>query len=287
MGFAGHSPADAASAVAAYGISHTIGNVTEAHLGYARTLHASIPDDIKHNLRQPETARWVVLALAIGSSRSTAAELLSILSLGKLEHASVLHLVAETGRLGTRMRLPLIDLAMPALQQLEPASRSRLLEELQAVVRHDRRLTLFEFVLTRILADHLSDDAARAPRIRFRQYPAAADQIQLVLSLMVHASGTKAEQAETLFQRASGALLPPGRSLLSVKDCNIEALDQALQDLRDLTPLLKGPLLEGLADVARADGRIQVQEAELLRAVATLMDCPMPPLFPDIAGLAR
>ena len=51
-------------------------------------------------------------------------------------------------------------------------------------------------------------------------------------------------------------------------------------------PLLKGPLLDGLADIARADGLIQVQEAELLRGIATLMDCPMPPLFPAEAGVA-
>ncbi|MFN3712649.1 MAG: M48 family metallopeptidase [Alcanivoracaceae bacterium] len=286
MGFAGQTAAEAAVAVTAHGIANSVGTVGEAHLGYARSLHQSIPEELKQSLRQPDSARWVVLALAIGASRSEADELVALLPLSGLERQTIAHLVGQTRALGTRLRLPLIDLAIPALKQLPDASRQALLAELDQLVRHDQRLTLFEFVLTRILADHLAAKAERAPKIRFRHYPAAACQIQLVLSLMVHASGARDETAEALFRRASGALLPPGRTLLPASDCRIEALDAALTDLRDLTPLLKGPMLDGLADVARADGRIQVQEAELLRGIATLMDCPMPPLFPDVPGVA-
>lgn len=286
MGFAGGSAAQLATSVAALGISGSVGTVAQAHLGYAQSLHQSIPEEIKQNLRQPESARWVVLALAIGASQSSAEQLTEGLSLSALEKKMVQQLASQITALGTRLRLPLTDMAIPALKQLPDEQRHALLDELEALVRQDKRLTLFEFVLTRILADHLRTNAARSSAIRFRHYPAVAAQIQLVLSLMVHASGAKDEQARQLFSSASGALLPAGRSLLPADKCRIEALDQALTDLRDLTPLLKGPLLDGLADVARADGLIQVQEAELLRGIATLMDCPMPPLLQGSTGVA-
>ena len=35
------------------------------------------------------------------------------------------------------------------------------------------------------------------------------------------------------------------------------------------------------ADLVLADGQVQVAEAELLRALCTLLDSPMPPLFPS------
>jgi uncharacterized tellurite resistance protein B-like protein len=279
MGFASHSPAQAASAVTAFGVADSVGAVAEAHLGYARSLLQSIPESLKYQLRQVDSARWVVLALAISVSKSSREELVAGLSLSSLEKDNLLQLVEQIRALGTRLRLPLADLAIPTLQQLSSEQREALLEELNSLVQHDRRLTLFEFVLTRILANHLRAKAGRSLSIRFRRYDAVATQIQLILSLMVHASGAKGEQAQQLFKSAAGTLLPAGRTLLTGKQCRIEALDQALNDLRDLTPLLKGPLLDGLADVARADGLIQVQEAELLRGIASLMDCPMPPLL--------
>ncbi|MEE4251239.1 MAG: M48 family metallopeptidase [Alcanivoracaceae bacterium] len=286
MGFAGNSPGQLATSVAALGISGSVGSVAQAHLGYAHSLHQSIPEEIKQNLRQPESAKWVVLALAIGASQSSPDQLTESLSLSTLEKQIVKQLADQISALGTRLRLPLTDLAIPALKQLPNEQRDSFLQELDNLVRHDKRLTLFEFVLTRILADHLRSNAARSASIRFRHYSSVAGQIQLVLSLMVHASGAKDEQARKLFRSASGTLLPAGRTLLDKDKCRIELLDQALTDLRDLTPLLKGPLLDGLADVARADGMIQVQEAELLRGIATLMDCPMPPLLQGSSKVA-
>lgn len=286
MGFASSSPAQLATAVTALGISGSVGTVAQAHLGYAHSLHQSIPEEIKQNLRQPESARWVVLALAIGASKSSPEQLTEALTLSSIERQIVQQMAGQISALGTRLRLPLTDLAIPALKQLPGDQRDTFLEELENLVRQDKRLTLFEFVLTRILADHLRANAARSATIRFRQYSAVAAQIQLVLSLMVHASGASGEQAQQLFSSASGTLLPAGRTLLPAEKCRIELLDKALTDLRDLTPLLKGPLLDGLADVARADGQIQVQEAELLRGIATLMDCPMPPLLQGSTGVA-
>lgn len=287
MGFAGPAAASPGGAAAnrvttgstGQPVSPTIGTMADAHLGYARSIIGSIPEDLRSNLQHPEPARLVVLALAMGTSQSEPEALLPLLDLNTVESQQVLHLMAQIHTLGTRIRLPLIDMALPALQQLSSQQREPLLEKLEQLVLHDKRLTLFEFVLTRILKDHLGDNAGRAPAIRFRQYPQLANQIQLILSLMVHASGSAQEAAELLFRRASGTLLPPGRTLLPLEKCRIENLDQALTDLRDLTPLLKAPLLDALADIARADGRIQVQQAELLRGIATLMDCPMPPLF--------
>jgi uncharacterized tellurite resistance protein B-like protein len=45
-------------------------------------------------------------------------------------------------------------------------------------------------------------------------------------------------------------------------------------------PIIKKNLIDACARVVAADGVIQEEEAELLRAVADTLDCPMPPFIP-------
>jgi tellurite resistance protein len=47
-------------------------------------------------------------------------------------------------------------------------------------------------------------------------------------------------------------------------------------------PKLKKNVIEACVQVVSADGLIQEREAELLRAIADTLDCPIPP-FVDIA----
>jgi hypothetical protein len=61
--------------------------------------------------------------------------------------------------------------------------------------------------------------------------------------------------------------------------CGSHKLSNAIERLADLSPLLKGPVIDAAADLVLADGKVQVQEAELLRAVSALLECPLPPLF--------
>ena len=60
--------------------------------------------------------------------------------------------------------------------------------------------------------------------------------------------------------------------------CGIEQLDAALNRLALAVPVIKKNLLNACAYVVGADGVIVENEAELLRAVADTLDCPMPPL---------
>jgi hypothetical protein len=66
--------------------------------------------------------------------------------------------------------------------------------------------------------------------------------------------------------------------LLPPESCGIGVLDAALNRLALAVPIIKKNLLEAAARVVGADGVILESEAELLRAVADTLDCPIPPL---------
>jgi uncharacterized tellurite resistance protein B-like protein len=58
----------------------------------------------------------------------------------------------------------------------------------------------------------------------------------------------------------------------------VDAISAALDRLTLAVPIIKRNLIEASAHVVGADGVIQESEAELLRAVADTLDCPIPPL---------
>jgi uncharacterized tellurite resistance protein B-like protein len=66
-------------------------------------------------------------------------------------------------------------------------------------------------------------------------------------------------------------LLPPDQ-------CGVKQIDSALDRLNVVVPIIKKNLLDACARVIGADGVILETEAELIRAVADSLDCPMPPL---------
>jgi hypothetical protein len=60
--------------------------------------------------------------------------------------------------------------------------------------------------------------------------------------------------------------------------CGVDQISAALDRLALAVPIIKKNLLEACAHVVGVDGVIVESEAELLRAVADTLDCPMPPL---------
>ena len=65
--------------------------------------------------------------------------------------------------------------------------------------------------------------------------------------------------------------------LLTPDQCNVQQINTALNRLVLAVPVIKKNLLEACVQVIGADGVILESEAELLRAVADTLDCPMPP----------
>ena len=57
-----------------------------------------------------------------------------------------------------------------------------------------------------------------------------------------------------------------------------------MEELCQLKPLQKPQLLKACVETVSADQQIKPIEMELVRAVAAIMDCPIPPLLPGFVA---
>ena len=70
-------------------------------------------------------------------------------------------------------------------------------------------------------------------------------------------------------------------NLVTAEQCDLSQVDAALDRLSQAVPQIKKNVLNACAQTVAADGVIQEMEAELLRAIADTLDCPMPPFVQE------
>lgn len=263
-------------ALGADAVVDSVGNPLPEHARYAAALLDSLPSALRDTLATPDGAKAVLLALALapdGEARRT-----QIAGMEK-DDAMLARIADQTARqlphLDSAYRLPLVELAIPVLASLEVGERRAFLGQLRCVIDADGRVTPREFVLYVLLRQALVAPV-RGNRTRYRSVAEVAGEAKLVFALL--ASASESQPAERTFARAlamaglAAAPMPAARSI------SLDGVIAALDRLDAIAPLAKPAFLK--ACVAAVQGRdgIRPQEAELLRAVAVAVDCPLPPL---------
>ena len=179
-------------------------------------------------------------------------------------------------------RLPLLQLALPALRQLQPTALSPFLDTLDELVHADGRVSTFEFALQKLLLRTLAlgRDPSRAGVVQFYSFNALTPAISVILSAVAHVSSNLDLDARAAF--AAGAaqikLIETQLAFLDEAACGFEQLDAALDQLAAASLPIKQRTLIAAAHIVGADGQILIAEAELLRAISAALDIPMPPI---------
>jgi len=144
-------------------------------------------------------------------------------------------------------------------------------------------MELFEFVLQKIVLRNLAPQfrGATKPLIQYYAIKPLAPDCSVVLSALANVSSEDAGEIQKAFDAGAPYLRAPDDSdveLFPPAQCGVQQIDAALNRLQLAAPIIKKNVLEACAHVVGADGVILETEAELLRAVADTLDCPMPPL---------
>jgi len=270
-----------AAAADAIAVMDRIGKPTQESVLYARSLLSDLPASIREAAREPYGARAVIYCLLLDKGAELREQQLALLQhrADKDVYALAISLIPQMDALEKRFRLPIIDIAIPALKQLSDSQYPSFKENLVALVNMDDRVDLFEWSLQKILFSHLGGHFGKAPlAARRRADPGQLTrELGLVLSVIAYAGAADQGSAQSAFDASAQSLADKGLALLAKDRIRLADLDQALGTLDRLAPADKSRLLTACVISTWHDQRATPTEVELLRAFASVLDCPMPP----------
>ena len=273
----------AASAVLMGSVLPNLGNPTPQHLRYAEKLRNSFPEKIQSAAHEPLDATALVFAMLL--SRDDAIRAMEVAGLAMRAGQPVGKMTAalwpEVASIAQRAKLPLVNLALPALRQLPPDEFQQFSETLQWLIESDDQIEPFEFVLQKIVRRHLASQSgqSRTPSVQYHTLKPLTQDCSVVLSALAQMGSRDALEIKGSFQKGADSLETKagGLQLMSRAQCGLQQLDSALDRISLAAPQIKRKLIEASVQVVGADGLIQEGEAELLRAIAETLDCPIPP----------
>jgi Zn-dependent protease with chaperone function len=265
----------------ASGLAESVGNPTPRHLQLAASIHTRIPTEMLEQLHTAQGAQAVIYAMVTKKmNRQRGLAFLQQEVPARLVTTIQVQLsVLES--LHRKFWLTSVDLAIAALKSLPQVERDTFLDTLNRLIRLDNKVSLLEFVLLSVLQKHLGRDAERANPVQYNSYKQLGAEIRLIMSVLAHSSGQSTDKIKDALNRHMASFSSDGVEMADIKRLTVKALTEALQRLNRMPAVMKRSFLLSCADLVIDDGIVMPEEAELLRAIAELLDCPMPPLLLD------
>ncbi len=265
------------------GVRRSVGNSDERHLTYAHELLAALPAKIVTDVHDPQRVRAVVYALLAGSLAEPATQIPGLLQ--DENEAIVALAVSHVSGLSFEnraARLPLIELAIPAVGEIDGDRAAVLMRNCRTLVEADKRVTVFEFAVLSLLEHALG---LREERHAAFHRPGLADirkDSEVLFSLLAHAGHGDTDAAESAFYAAWQRIQLEGKGELQERgEIAMRLFEEALARLNTLKFSFKARLIEAAVAAITDDNMVTVTEAELLRAIGARLGCPIPPILPD------
>lgn len=258
-----------------------IGAPNIEHRQYTARLLKEIDPTITAATRETYSARALVLALLINDDPQVQSSQYAMLKgLISEDIVTLTHkLAARVSAIPAAARLPLVDMSLPMLRMMTASQYETFAKAFEMMVRADNRLTIFEWTLSQVLTRNLRRHYAPIGSTTTLYYRLGmlSSELSLLISILARV-GHEGDEVAEAFNAASVHLADVSIRLLPSSECSFAGLDKALAKLTRASVYRRGDILKACAASVCADGVVKVREAELLRGIADLLDCPMPPL---------
>jgi Zn-dependent protease with chaperone function len=173
----------------------------------------------------------------------------------------------EVAPIVSRARLPLVNLALPALRQLRPDEFEQFSQTCNGSLRATNRLISLNSSFRSIVRRHLASQSGetRPASIQYDTLKPLLRDCSVVLSALANASSRNAGEIEKAFRTGAPHLgaKADGLQLLPRAECGLEQLDTALDRLALAAPRIKKKVIEACVQVVGADGVIQEREGRI------------------------
>jgi len=195
---------------------------------------------------------------------------------------SLANLTLESGKIldtsNPRLRLPLLNSVIPVLQQAPASQLQQLFKVLQGLATADKRWSLTEFVIYTVLRHRLQPRVAQPAIAAVDTLDPVWQDCLMVLAAMARVGHTEPDTVAFAFR--SGVYQLPGASTRELPTAapngNFSHLKSSLERMSMLSPKLKQTVVSACSTIALQDKTVTLPESELLWAIATCLDSPLP-----------
>ena len=254
-----------------------IGQMQPEQLSQAKTIRESIPEQLIEAAHNTDLVILAILAIITAGSDGEIEQLLT--SVSRRLTTNQLDLLKNYTQLAYNLPnkavLPLVEIAMPSLKQLDDDQKKNMLACSSLLITADKKINPFEFFLYALLRKNLSQKDKGFSNSIFRKYKPVLEDIQYLISILAEASGCRTTE---LVGSAMASFAPSWKLPDTLPTYDASQLNKSLLRLNRLSPLLKKPLMQTLAEIVMYDGKLLSDEIDLLRATGIYLECPIPPL---------
>jgi Zn-dependent protease with chaperone function len=253
----------------------------------ATAIHTTISERLRAFAYMAERSAQVVFALALDTSAELRDSQLRILEkrYDAATRAGVDEISGELADLHPMQRLPLAQLAFPALRRRPRPQLQTFLIALNELIQADGRVQLQEYCLAKLVGVQVIDslDPSRARTSGSNKLTDCKSEVTSVIATIARYGNDDTGEAERSYLLGMHEVLPDAIDVYTPPEDFVLVLDKALPKLDLLAPMGKELLVKGLTRAIGADGKVTVSEAELLRTICAALHCPLPPQLEQAA----
>jgi Zn-dependent protease with chaperone function len=264
-----------------------IGNPSVEHVNHAREVITNMPQELLDRVHEPFGARAVIFSLLVETSD------------GPVRQKQVQYLYEETEQgtaeetlkastciigLTAEEKFSLVELAAPAVAHLSPVQFAGFQRAIEHLSYADDQLDLFEWSLQKLIDHDLGQHFLSQRQLHGKaSIGLLSNECKVILAALSH-YGQNGADPEPAYNAGFSALnlgqSPTMSTTLPAQaESGIEQLEQSVVKLANLTPQAKKTLLYACAKTIAHDQVTTDVEAQILRGVAAVLNCPLPPII--------
>jgi len=284
-------PGSPLASVSTAALVDSVGAPKPQHIGHSQTLLNAIPEDIRQTIQSPQGAACVIYALMMDGDAPQSDIQVSALSRSLILQGNtdiVVKLSHRLAGLSKTLKLPLLELAMPALSGLTSMEKRNFQLILQALANADGKVSLFELSAELVLENCLNPSGKMFGNITQFSYSRVGLDIVMLLQAMANAGNPGSpEKAQKAFNEGIARIpeLAARKPVFSFEEnFSYTKVNRALTDLTAASFKIRESVIDACAYCAFADKTVTPEEGNLLRMIALALQCPLPPLVGSAMG---
>lgn len=273
---------EAAPTEMASGFISGVGTLSQIQIRNAERVFSALAEEIKEGLQTTAGARAILIGLLI--SKIPEVRKKQLLSVEKWPgiRETYAALSIPLGKIEPRSRLPLVELAVRTLKEMDAKEFADFMAKVDELVNADDQTDIFEYSLKRMVERRLSPTFKKSgnPTSTMTSPRMIKQHLSLILAILAVAGTSDRslrisayKKGWTRFQKSEVMVEMP------VLDSWTTRLDTALDSLSNTTFPMRKEILDACVECAFYDKRVTVEESELLRIFADALGCPVPPVL--------